>query len=209
MSLWIDHVVYAVHDLDRAAERFDDAYGLVSSPGGVHPQWGTGNRIIPLNEARYLELIAIVDAAVAATTALGRTIANRITQGDRWFALCLCDDAIDATAARLGLTPEPGSRTLPDGRVVAWRGAGIDDPRRTPDLPFFIEWAGDPAAHPGARGGGHRADPSGVAWVEIAGDADRFASWTDGAQLPVRFVDGGPGVVAVALATPAGELVIR
>ncbi len=209
MSLRIDHVVYAVHDLDRAAERFDEAYGVVASPGGVHPQWGTGNRIIPLGDARYLELIAIVDAAVAASTELGRAIADRITEGDRWFALCLCDDDIEVTAGRLGLTPAPGSRTLPDGRTVAWRAAGIDDPRRTPDLPFFIEWTGEPDAHPGARAAGHRADPSGVAWVEIAGDPDAFAAWTDDAQLPVRFVAGEPGVVAVALATPAGELVMR
>jgi len=209
VTLRIDHVVYAVRDLDTAAARFDDAYGLVATPGGVHPQWGTGNRIVPLGGARYLELIAIVDHAVAATTALGRAIANRTEDGDRWFALCLGDDAIEATAARLGLRPEHGSRMLPDGRVVAWRGAGIDDPRRSPDLPFFIEWTGDPDAHPGARAAKHPSEATDVAWVQIAGDADRFASWTAQAPLPVRFVDGEPGVVAVGVTTTAGELVIR
>jgi glyoxalase-like protein len=209
VSLRIDHVVYAVRDLHEAATSFEDAHGLVAVPGGVHPLWGTGNRIIPLGDRRYIELIAIIDPAIAATTALGRAIAERTTGGDGWFALCLADDAIETTAARLGLVAERGSRTLPDGRAVAWRGAGIDDARRTPDLPFFIEWAGDPEAHPGARAVEHPSGASGIAWIEIAGDPVRFASWTGDDELPVRFVDGAPGVVAVALSTPAGEVVIR
>jgi hypothetical protein len=208
VSLRIDHVVYAVRDLDAAAAHFDGRHGLASTPGGVHPRWGTGNRVIPLGDARYLELIAIVDPAVAASTVLGRAVADRIAHGDRWFALCLADDEIDATADRLGLTVEPGSRTLPDGRVLGWRGAGIDDPRRTPDLPFFIRWTGEPDAHPGASRAPHPSGATDVAWVEIAGDADRFAAWTRDASLPVRFVDGDPGVVAVGVTTPDGELVI-
>ena len=209
MSLRIDHVVYAVRDLDAAAARVEATYGLGSAPGGVHPRWGTANRIVPLGGARYLELIAIVEPSVAANTVLGRAIAERTVDGDRWFALCLRDDQIEASAERLDLTPEPGSRTLPDGRVVRWRGAGIDDPRRTPDLPFFIEWTGEPDTHPGAHAEHHRSGAGEIAWVEVAGDTDRFAAWTGGASLPVRFVDGEPGIVAVALTTPDGELVIR
>jgi hypothetical protein len=209
VSLRIDHVVYAVRDLESAAARFDDTFGIGSTPGGVHPRWGTANRIISLGGDRYLELIAVVEPSVAANTVLGRAISERTVAGDRWFALCLRDDAIEATAKRLDLRLERGSRTLPDGRVVAWRGAGIDDPRRTSDLPFFIEWTGEQDAHPGAGGVGHRSGADDIAWVQIAGDADRFAAWTGDASLPVRFVDGEPGVVAVGLSTPDGDLVIR
>jgi hypothetical protein len=35
--LRIDHVVYAVRDLDDAAERFRRDHGLDSTPGGRHP----------------------------------------------------------------------------------------------------------------------------------------------------------------------------
>jgi glyoxalase-like protein len=209
VSLRVDHVVYAVGDLDAAATRFDERYGLAATPGGVHPRWGTGNRIVALGGDRYLELIAVVDPSVAATTVLGRAIAERAVDGDRWFALCLGDDEIVSTAGRLGLSLDPGSRTLPDGRVVAWRGAGIDDPGRTPDLPFFIEWTGAADTHPGARAGVHRSHATDVAWIEIAGDARRFAAWTDAASLPVRFTHGHPGIVSVGLTTPSGELVVR
>jgi hypothetical protein len=164
VSLRIDHIVYAVGDLEAAAARFEETYGLAATPGGVHPRWGTGNRIVSLGGDRYLELIAVVDPAVAATTVLGRAIAERTRDGDGWFALCLGDDAIASTAGRLGLTLEPGSRAMPDGRVVAWRGAGIDDPSRTPDLPFFIEWTGDADTHPGARPGVHRSLATDVEW---------------------------------------------
>ena len=209
MTLRIDHVVYGVDDLEAAAARFHEAFGLVTTPGGTHPRWGTANRIASLGGARYVELIAIVDAGVAATTPLGRAIAGRIADGDRWFALCLADDAIDDTAARLGLAVMPGSRVRPDGREVAWRGAGIDDERRTPDLPFFITWDGPAGVHPGAVAAEHPSGARDVAWVEIAGDAERFAAWTDGASLPVRSVAGDAGITGVALATPAGDLVVR
>jgi hypothetical protein len=56
----IDHVVYAVRDLDAAAERFRRAYGLGSVAGGRHAGWGTGNRIVPLGD-QYVELISVVD----------------------------------------------------------------------------------------------------------------------------------------------------
>jgi hypothetical protein len=210
VTLRIDHVVYTVHDLDAAAARFREELDLVTVPGGTHPRWGTANRIGALGDARYVELIAIVDPDVAAATALGRAIAERIGGGDdRWFALCLADDAIDDTAARLGLGVTPGSRVRPDGREVAWRGAGIDDERRTPDLPFFISWEGPADVHPGAVAPEHPSGASDVAWVEIAGDAEGFAAWTDGTSLPVRFVGGDGGITRVALATPAGDLVVR
>lgn len=207
--LRVDHVVFAVHDLDAAGERFSTEFGLASEPGGVHPRWGTGNRVIPFG-TDYLELISVVDPPAAAGTALGRTLMGLTAAGDRWFALCLADDDIDATGARLGLRVDAGSRVRPDGRTVAWRGAGIEDPRRTPDLPFFIDWDVPADLHPGAGGLAHPSRAIGIAWVEIAGDQAAFERWTGGADLPILFVPDEPvGIRAVGLATPSGELVLR
>ncbi len=132
--------------------------------------------------------------------------------GDRWFAACLADDAIEATAKRLGLEVAPGSRTLPDGSVVAWRGAGIEDPAREPGFPFFIAWDVVPALHPGrALGPAHPSGAAGIAWVEVVADAGRLHAWLGGADAPIRTVGGAqPGVVAVGLRTAAGgEIVLR
>jgi catechol 2,3-dioxygenase-like lactoylglutathione lyase family enzyme len=205
----IDHVVYAVRDLDAAAERFRDEHGLVSVSGGVHPRWGTGNRLIPLG-GQYLELLGVVDPAAADPTALGRALASRTEHGDGWFALCLADDDIELTGARLGLRVEPGSRLRPDGATVAWRGAGIEDPRRSADLPFFIAWDVPPDLHPGAHPPAHPCGATGIARVDVAGDPGAFAGWTAGAELPVRIVaDAERGIRAVALATPTGERLVR
>ncbi len=207
--LRIDHAVYVVPDLEEAAARLREDHGLDSVVGGFHPRWGTGNRIVPLG-TEYVELMAVVDRGVATATDLGRKVLQIAGRGSGWFALCLGDDELEATAARLGLSVEAGSRTRPDGEVVSWRGAGIEDPGRTPDLPFFIAWDGPVGVHPGAAAIDHPSGASGISWVEVVGDEDRFAAWTNHADLPVRFRSGEPpGLGAVALRTPLGEVVLR
>jgi hypothetical protein len=47
---------------------------------------------------------------------------------------------------------------------------------------------------PGAAG-----DAGGITWIEVAGDAAELESWLGGADLPVRVVDGPPGVLAVGI----------
>ena len=96
-----------------------------------------------------------------------------------------------------------------DARTIKRKAGRIDDQGRTPDLPFFIGWTGEPDTHPGARRAAHPSGATDIAWVEIAGAAERFAAWTSDGSVPVRFVDGDAGVVAVALRIPGGELVIR
>jgi hypothetical protein len=204
--LRVDHVVMAVADLDDGAARLLE-HGIASVDGGVHPRWGTANRIAPLGST-YIELLAVVDPDVGSGTPLGRAIRDRALGGDRWFALCLADDDVDATARRLGLDVEPGARTRPDGTEVRWRSAGIEDPRRTAELPFFITWDA-PEHHPGRTPVSHPARPERIAAIEVAGDEATFSAWTGGADLPVRFVEGTPGVVAVVLDASLGPIRIE
>jgi hypothetical protein len=66
-----------------------------------------------------------------------------------------------------------------------------------------------PDLHPGAVALDHRSGATGISWVEIVGDRARFEEWTQGEALPVRITNGGPPKIrAVALATPAGDLVL-
>lgn len=204
----IDHVVYAVRDLDRAAERFRDELGLGSVAGGRHAGWGTGNRIVPLGE-QYVELISVVDRDEAAGSGFGRTMLAFLEGGDRpWTIVCRTDE-LDAIATRLDLEVTEGSRTRPDGQVVAWRAAGFEDPRRELHMPFFIEWRlPSPEAYPGRTEAAHRVEPSGIAWVEGTGDGARLAGWLGGAELPIRVSDGDPAVTAFAVATAGGDVVV-
>jgi hypothetical protein len=207
----IDHVVLAVRDLDASADRLWQEHGLRCSPGGRHPRWGTANMIAPLG-ADYVELLGVVDAEVGRRTVLGRTLLDLSAEGDRWFSVCLADADIDATAARLGLPVQPGSRTRPDGTEVRWRGAGIEERGTDLWLPFFISWDVPTALHPGAAPAAHRLPVEGIAWAEVGGDETRLREWLGDADAPIRVIDDGGDrrVRAVGLRLrDGGELVLR
>ena len=205
--LRLDHVVYAVRDLDEAAVRFRGEYGLDSTEGGRHERWGTANRIVPLGD-QYLELVAAVDEPVAAETAFGKGVLERAARGGGWFTMAAVADDLDAVASRLGIEVDSGSRTRPDGQTVRWRMAGLDDQRREPWMPFFLTWDVPDELHPGRARAGHGVRATGLAWVEVGGDAERLRTWLGGDELPIRVSDGEPGIHRVAISTPDGELVI-
>jgi hypothetical protein len=206
--LRLDHVVYAVPDVDEAAGRFREEFGLDSTEGGRHERWGTANRIVPLGD-EYLELVAAVDEPAAAETAFGRGVLERAAGGGGWFTIAAVADDLDAVALRLGLGVGSGSRMRPDGQTVRWRMAGLDDPRREPWMPFFLAWDVADDLHPGSARAGYGLRATGIAWVEVRGDADRLRTWLGGDELPIRVTDGEPGIPRVAVATADGELVIE
>jgi hypothetical protein len=206
--LRLDHVVFAVHDLDEAAVRFREEFGLDSTEGGRHERWGTANRIVPLGD-QYLELVAALDEPVATETAFGRGVLAHAAGGGGWFTMAAVADDLDAVASRLGLEVGWGSRTRPDGRTVRWRMAGLDDQRREPWMPFFLTWDILDELHPGRARAGHGVRATGLAWVEVGGDAERLRTWLGGDELPIRVTDDEPGIHRVAISTPDGELVIE
>jgi len=206
--LRIDHVVYAVPDLDGAAVPFRERFGLDSTEGGRHERWGTANRIVPLGD-EYLELVAVVDAPAAAETGFGRGVLERAAGGGGWFTIAAVADDLDAVASRLGIEVDSGSRTRPDGESIRWRMAALDDPRREPWMPFFLTWDVGRDLHPGRARAGHGVRANGISWIEVGGEAERLHAWLGGDELPIRVGDGESGILRVAISTPDGELVIE
>lgn len=211
MSLRIDHVVYAVADLDAAAVTMQERHGLASVAGGRHLGWGTGNRIIPLG-ASYLELLSVVDHQEAALDPFGQAVARHLQHGDGPFLWVLSTDDLDGVADRLGLDVVAKSRLLPGGGEIAWRSAGLPQAAEKPWLPFFISWDLSPEDYPGRMPAAHAVAPAGIAWVEV-GTPDpeataELATWLGAEDLPVR-LDGPPGVNALAVAAASGDVVIR
>lgn len=206
--LRIDHVVYAVRDLDEAAVRFRQAYGLDSVAGGRHERWGTANRIVPLGD-QYLELVAAVDGELAGASGFGHDVLERANAGGGWLTFAVATDDLDAIVPGLGLEVSAGSRTRPDGTVLRWRGAGLEDPGREPWMPFFLAWDVPDELHPGRARAGHGVRAEGIGWVEVGGDAERLREWLGGHEVPIRVIDGEPGIRRVGIATSDGELVIE
>ncbi|HEY2869474.1 MAG TPA: VOC family protein [Gaiellales bacterium] len=193
----VDHLLIATADLDAAAA-VAEGLGLPVAAGGRHPGWGTANRIVPLGDA-YLELVAVVDPAEAATSGFGSWVAAA-PPGPMGWAVRPGD--LGATASRLGLDIVPGARAAPDGRTLRWRTAGVDHAAIEPCLPFFIAW--DPGTpFPGAGGAGIEVER-----VDLRADADRLAAWLEGAALPVSVAPGPPAVERLALRAAAGTVTI-
>ncbi|QCO05854.1 VOC family protein [Azospirillum argentinense] len=145
----IDHLVLAVHDLDRAAAVYE-GLGFQVGARNRHP-WGTENRLIQFRSS-FLELITIGDGARIPPHAPGRFsfgafVRDRLErrEGLAMVVLDSTDAPADAAAfARTGIGRfEPfhferkGRR--PDGRetVVAFSLAFALDPR-LPDTAFFV-----------------------------------------------------------------------
>jgi hypothetical protein len=183
----IDHVIYATSDLDAASEKVERELGLTVQPGGRHKGGGTHNRIVPLGGG-WLELGAVADADEAAGSVFGRALLEHLDKdGDGLMAWVVVVDDVEAVAARLGTEVTTVER--PGMRV---RVTGIAEAMREPYLPFFL--TRDEGVDPGLG-----QDAGGISWLEVAGDAKRLGEWLGGEDLPVRVVEGPPGVQAMGV----------
>jgi hypothetical protein len=184
----IDHVIYAAGELDVAAARIEEEFGLRSVAGGRHEGLGTQNRIVPLGGG-YLELMAIVEPRAAEGSELAAALHARIErENGRLFAWAVAVDEVEPVAARLGTSISTIRR---EGLTASL--TGLEEALRTPFLPFFIS-RDHGVADPGAAG-----DAGGITWVEIAGDSAGLERWLGNSELSVRVVDGRDGVRAMGI----------
>lgn len=147
-ELKFDHLLHAVHDPEATRLVFESTLGWRTVVGGEHPGWGTYNALAYF-ELSYIEWIGVRNREIAAQSYFGRQVldAGLIQEGPFQFALRTRRmDHIAAQWAAKGLRydgPVPGSRTLPDGRIIRWRllFPAQADPASFL-LPFLIEWEG-------------------------------------------------------------------
>jgi hypothetical protein len=149
----LDHLVYAVPDLDAAVADLERRLGVGASPGGQHPGRGTRNALIALGPDSYLEILAPDPAQPA--PAAGRWFGVDPKAPPRlagWAAKGADLPRVAAAAAARGVAIGPvvaGSRQRPDGVALTW---SLTDPGVSAALslvPFFIDWGKSP--HPAAN----------------------------------------------------------
>jgi Glyoxalase-like domain len=202
--LALDHVIVAVENLDTATERVRSRYGWGTCDGGRHPG-GTENRAVPLGGTQYLELITPYDPDLS----LGREVWQRLAKGEGWFGWGLEDSDLDATAARLALTIDEGSIEGSDGQRGTWRIAGIEQSEDSDGaLPFFIDYGSDRSTTWAQRYGEakHVDPPTGISWVEVSFDEEVVRHWLAGSDLPIRLIDGPPGLCSVGIGCQSGAV---
>lgn len=133
MSLKLDHIVIAVHDLERTIADYG-ALGFHVVRGGDHPGRATHNALVVFGDGSYFELIAWREPS---PTERWWQLLQRHGEGIVDFALLPASTAAtvaDAKARGLLLEgPLDGGRVRPDGERLRWQTA------RSPsaDLPFL------------------------------------------------------------------------
>jgi hypothetical protein len=219
----IDHLCIGVQNLREDAVRLREEIGIGWYDSGEFPFMGVGQHNMVPGRDTYIEIEAINNPEVASDHFFGRWFAAATEKQPEcfigWIVRVDTLDELNEAAERLGVTAtKVWTRVLPDGRRLGdtLLAPGMNQHAWPRGLPLFQYWP-DMDAHPGnidlARNVEHvdGVKPNGFAWLELGGEEETRA-WLGpkGDSLPIRYVDGPPGLRAVGIANENGEeIVIR
>ena len=152
----LDHVIWAVSDLESGTKLFEELSGVKPSYGGVHPGRGTRNSLVSAGEGTYFEIIA-PDPAQAPFNLVKEPVkafASKIEKLNKpevdMFVFSTNDlDGVAEKGRALGLTvvgPKEGSRKMPNGFILKWTHVDFIGHDFGQFVPFAINWGDMP--HP-------------------------------------------------------------
>ena len=197
--LYLDHIMYAVPDLEDSMAEIASITGIVPSNGGVHPGNGTRNALLGLSDSSYLEIIG-PDKKQNLENTLGELLVSKNTSGIRAWAVAVSDLALVADVAQdLGFRVRERkemSRKTPEGSLLEWELLFLDG---GPLLPFFIDWKG--SEHPA------RKAPSGCGLSELLISAEEpkvYQELLNKLHLEVVVSEGEPAISAI-IRSPKGD----
>ena len=136
----LDHIIIGVGNLEEGIKRFAQLSGCRATIGGSHPNWGTRNALLHLDENCCLELLAPDPkqnglrwhpeiATFREPKIVGWAVRHELDQ----FAALLYERGVPS------IGPAKGSRVRQDGSILRWRTVILRDDLKG-HLPFFIEW---------------------------------------------------------------------
>ncbi|MFC3996965.1 VOC family protein [Nocardiopsis sediminis] len=208
----LDHLVYAVPDLEAASAAFEELTGVRPKPGGRHPV-GSANTLVALTRngeraPHYLEIIGPDPQRAGSGPVPVFGLAHLERPHLATFAVGVrdLDDAV-ARARAAGYDPgdpKPWSRATPDGGELHWSLAKREDRTYPAPVPFLIDWGATP--QPGL------GDLPTLELVSVRAEhPDPKAVGRSLAALGVRLtLDEGPEpVLEAVLRGPKGDTVLR
>ena len=155
-TIQIDHVIWAVPDLENGVEYFKQLSGIDPIVGGVHPGRGTRNSLVSAGDMMYLEIIAPDPAQMPfdPVETPVQAFATQISMMDGpevdMFAFSSSDlEWVAARGRELGLEvvgPSPGQRMTPDGVLIRWSHLDFIGHDFGQFMPFALNWLDSP--HP-------------------------------------------------------------
>jgi len=152
VRFYLDHVIVAVHDLNRAVEDWE-SIGLVATDGGTHPKVGTRNALVRFPDRSFLELMAIDDREKLQAYAPS-LLALLERHADRPFSWSLRTDDIEAARKALAevgfqvLPIWPGEALRDSGTVARWQTLHIQEA----GFPFLVQYETEPSSQPSPHG---------------------------------------------------------
>lgn len=205
--LALDHLVYAVRDLDEGIERIGAVLGVRPASGGRHPAWGTRNALLALGPRSYLEVVAPDPAAAAHGPHPFGVDDPRTPFLSTWAVATEDIGRATADASRAGVdlgAIQSGSRRRDDGVLLAWRLTDPTTPRHDGLVPFLIEWGSTP--HPAATA------PGGCRLRSLEGqhpDAERLGSMLQRAGVDLHLRAGPAPALVATIESPRGLVELR
>ncbi len=202
----LDHIMYAVSDLEKGVDEIERLTGVRAAPGGAHPGQGTRNALLSLGERQYLEIIA-PDPAQPLSGTLGEELERHQFSGIRTWAVAVDDffiimPVLDRFGYQYRIVEM--SRTRPDGVELAWQIMQVSGHGFGYFMPFFIDWLRSP--HPaGDTPGGCLLSEFSIQLPEHAG---AFGDLMEALEVDVD-VREGPESIRSVIESPNGRLMLH
>jgi len=164
----LDHVSYATsHDsVIDVIQRIGGQLGASFMDGGIHPQFGTRNFILPLKDSRYIEVVCPLDHPAADKTPFGQLVSKKVESGGGWLTWVVAVSDLSPIETELQRPAVEGHRKKPDGNELFWRQIGVLDTLDQASNPFFIQWKSN--SHPSTE----QESTVALSAIEIHGNPD-------------------------------------
>ena len=210
----IDHIIWAVPDLDAGAEIFEEMSGVAPIVGGVHPGRGTRNKLASAGDHMYFEIIAPdpaqmpFDPVNEPVQAFADLISRMAAPEVDMFAYSTPDlEAAAETGRRLGLQvvgPTPGQRITPGGVLIRWSHVDFVGHDFGQFLPFAINWLDSP--HPSTT------SPKGAIIEGVTVEHPRAGELRriyEALGIPATVVEAEDPVIIVHMSSAKGPFEVR
>ena len=202
----LDHIMYAVSDLQDGIDEIFNLTGVTAEFGGTHPGNGTRNALLSFDDSQYLEIIAPdVEQDLAGT--LGEELQRHDFSGIRTWAV-----AVDGFALVTPVLDEFGyqysgvslSRTRAHRLKVSLQVLFLRRPADGYFWPFFIDCRASP---PPAKDtpGGCTLDAFAV---ELVAANNPYRDLMQALEIEVEVLEG-PDAMRAVIDSPNGRILLH
>jgi hypothetical protein len=207
MSQTIDHLVYAVPDLEDGVNEVERLLGVRAAPGGKHTGRGTHNALLSLGLGVYLEIIGPdpdqPDPDQPRAFGIDTLHEPRLVT----WPVRVHDIEVRAEASRnAGYDPGivlPMSRTQPDRTTLRWKLTWREHMPGDGLIPFLIQW--ETADHPS------RTSPAGCSLLDLEAEhphLEAIQPMLDALGVDLQVSEGGRPALLATIECARGTVVL-